>query len=60
MSADGVCSSPDEAAKIVLPASRDFIGASLQRDAAIAKDAVKLTDVLKRDQEVLCRQQRKC
>jgi DNA-binding transcriptional ArsR family regulator len=51
---------PDDSADIMVRSALQWIGTSLRRDAAIGKDAEKLADVLKCDQEVLCQQRRKC
>jgi DNA-binding transcriptional ArsR family regulator len=37
-----------------------WVAQSLRHDQAIAKDMKKLAGILRRDPEVLCRQQRKC
>jgi DNA-binding transcriptional ArsR family regulator len=51
---------PGNSADFMIRNALHWITKSLQHDEAIAKDAKKLTKVLRCDPEALCRQQRKC
>ena len=47
-------------ADFMIRSALGWVAESLRHDEAMAKDAKKLTTVLRSDPETLCRQQRKC